>query len=66
MTDRATILRDLERLLRQLERSTANFQYALDSKLDMFDLGQMHLKHSKMGVDGLIVDAVLEAMRHRS
>ena len=64
--NRAPILRDFQRLLRQLETSLADFQCALENCTNTADPPMMFQKCSKMDLDGLTLDAVLDAMMHRN
>jgi hypothetical protein len=66
VTIKTRILQDFQRALRNFEASICDFQSALNSSTETSDQQLMVLKHSKMGVDGLIVDAVMHSMLHQN
>ena len=66
MAIQGSILQDFQRLIDHFESSISDFQSALDTRAEKSDLKLMLLKHSKMGVDGLVVDAVMDAMLHQN
>ena len=66
VTIQAPILHDFERVLRNFQVSISTFQSALESWEETSDLPLMFLKHSKMGVDGLTVEAVMYVMMHQN
>ena len=66
MTIERSVLQDFQRVVHSLEASISDFQSALNSWTESSDLQLMFLRHSKMEVDGLVVDAVMRAMLHRN
>jgi hypothetical protein len=66
VTIETPILVDLQKVIHTFEASISDFQSALNSWKDTSDLHLIFLKQSKMGVDGLLVDAVVYTLLHQN
>jgi hypothetical protein len=66
VTIETRILVELQKVIHSFETSISEFQAALNSWTHTSDLRLMFLKQSKMGVDGLLVDAVVYTLLHQN
>ena len=60
------IIEDLQRVVYNLEASISDFQSTLKRWTQTSDLQLMFQKHSKMGADLFMVDAVMYVMLHQN